>query len=271
MTMWLFLESVKMKCNLIHKAPIWATRLLSIMGLLLSVINPLQAANSVESNETLPAVGRMPTATNVKFDKVDIALGESLNITYSYQDEDGDIDGGSDVTWFYNDTKISGASGLGFTPVLNINTPINTPCSRNFAINAEITPKSLNGAPLVGLPVTTNSVKVTVPEIPGFTFPVQKNHTDAIAYCNSLGARLPTRAELITLFNTYTTGGINLQLAEKYGWPLSNSSSTFCGSYGFYWTSDAISGTAYYTVDLHNPNASSGTHEVYTNDVTCIY
>ncbi|MFQ2114673.1 hypothetical protein ACK337_20310, partial [Aeromonas veronii] len=101
-----------------------------------------------------------------------------------------------------------------------------------------------NGTPFTASAQLTVYFRSSVP-LGSFTAPDTKlrNWQAADAYCKGLtpAARLPTRAELVTLFleNTSATSvgvGANFEMCTVHGWPAG----TMCGgSTGWYWTSEA--------------------------------
>lgn len=224
-----------------------------------------------EATPTPDVVGFKPVADNVAIDNPAPTLGDTLNVTYDYSDEDGDAEAAPDIKWLYNGVPVAGQVNAAYTPVPNINTGIGNACG-DFQVAAEVTPVSQTGDPLVGdakqsAPVT---VALNLPVIPGFTFPetAGRNWSDANAFCLAKGMRLPTRAELQAVFNTYTSGGTNSQMAEKYGWPLTGGQ---CGgSLNNYWTSEPGASGRHWLVGMHNGNAVNGGDDAFSYQVACV-
>lgn len=221
-------------------------------------------ANNSQLTEKI--VGHMPVAANVKIDKSEIILGESVNVNYSYDDDDDDGEAVPIVKWFYNGSVITGENSLSYTPTLNIKTGQWQQCS-NFTVTAEITPRSISGDPLIGLPKESTSVNVILPTVNGFSFPVYKNHIEAESYCSSIGARLPSKDELINLFNTHAIGGDGIIFSEKYGWPTASDN---CGGAGSYWTNERDTGDRFYFIQLGSGEPGI-TSQVFPLATTCIY
>ncbi|KEK26533.1 hypothetical protein [Shewanella xiamenensis] len=275
-----------MKCNLIHKAPIWATRLLSTMGLLLTIITPLHAANSVASNETLPAVGRMPIlsspnlpvgpiatgATSSVSDKAivgvpltlaDMGIDFGAHVLANFSDADGDNEGGSVYEWMIDGVVVS--SAVTFVPDVDHGGQL---------LSVRVIPKTYTGDPNIGSVVTSNKIVVRSSIIDRFSKP-DLGHRDwntASTYCSSIlgnGYRLPTRVELQQLYKETTEAisiGSNTQLCQYYGWPLYNQCG---GSDTFYWTNEKIDNDSHWGVGMQNGLAYSGQNS-YATHITCI-
>ncbi|MGL6608198.1 hypothetical protein [Aeromonas hydrophila] len=213
-----------------------------------------------EAALTPDVVGFKPVADNVAIDNQTPTLGDTLSVTYDYDDEDGDAEAAPDIKWLYNGRYVTGETGSSYTPVLEVREHVEGRSCRDFDVKVEITPKSLTGDPLVGDAKQSNPVTVSLdfPIIPGFTFPevTMRNWNDAEAYCQAQGMALPTTAQLLSVFNTYTSGGHQLEMSQKYGWPLSFACGGGQGS-SYYWTSDAYTGSVgndrydrYHVVDM---------------------
>ncbi|UXB09957.1 hypothetical protein GP476_00115 (plasmid) [Aeromonas dhakensis] len=221
-------------------------------------------------NPTPKVVGFKPEVSNVAIDKQSPTLGDELTLTYDYKDKDGDADASS-IKWLYNGAD-AGATGAKYTPALNINTGTGNACG-DFQVAAQITPTSQTGDPLRGDVKQSAPVTVTLPTIPGFTFPdlVIRGWSDADAFCKSQGMTLPTVAQLQAVFSTYTSGGTNYTMAQKYGWPLPGGR---CGGANniyanYYWASDAYGSASHYVVQM---TSGSTTVSGNTNDgrVSCV-
>ncbi|MFH7527856.1 hypothetical protein AB2J22_21325 [Aeromonas sp. A5] len=202
------------------------------------------------SSLTPAVIGHKPTVDNILLDKTAPVHGDTLNVTYDYQDIDGDADA-STIKWLYNGTAVAGQATKKYTPVLNIMTGAGKACG-DYQVAAEVTAQSQTGDPKLGVTKTSAPVTVALPTIPDFTFPDTAvfNWGNASKFCEAKGMQLPTRAQLQTVFNTYTSGGTNYEMAEKYGWPLVGGR---CGGrYSYYWTSDPHSPGTHYLVSMSN-------------------
>lgn len=234
-----------------------------LAGLAMCFIGPVMALEPV--NPTPPLVGHMPTVDNVNISPATPTLGQELSVSYIYNDVDGDADA-STFKWLYNGTAVAGQTAKQYTPVLNINTGVGNACG-DFQVAAEVTAQSQTGDPKLGTAKASAPVSVQLPTIPGFTFPdvTPLNWGDARQFCEAKGMQLPTIDQLQTVFNTYTSGGTNNKLAEKYGWPLY---SRCGGSVGEYWTREGASGQRY-IVTMYNGLAGSYDDTNYYQ-VTCV-
>lgn len=217
----------------------------------LLVFNNAGQAYANNSQLTEKIVGHKPVITNVKIDKPTPQLGETLTLVYDYSDADGDLEKNSEIKWYYNTNLLNGEVTATYLPKLNINTGFDIPCT-DFSIEAVVTPKSDTGEPKVGEPKKTAPVvvKLNLDVIPGFIFPDTKalNWDDANNMCIAKGARLPTRQELKDVFDNNTSGSTNIEMSEKFGWPLFGG---LCGGYQYsYWTSDLHSQGRHYDVDM---------------------
>ncbi|KAJ8739034.1 hypothetical protein H9Y13_13040 [Aeromonas veronii] len=219
------------------------------------------------SSLTPAVIGHKPTVDNILLDKTAPVLGDTLNVTYDYQDIDGDADA-STIKWLYNGIEVAGQTAKQYTPVLNINTGVGNACG-DFQVAAEVTAQSHTGDPKLGTAKTSAPVSVALATIPDFTFPdtTTRNWDDAKKFCEAKGMQLPTRAQLQTVFNTYTSGGANYEMAEIYGWPLNGGR---CGgSYFIYWTSEAHSSGYHWVVRMDIGTAYGGL-DTFDRQVTCV-
>lgn len=178
-------------------------------------------ANNSQLTEKI--VGHKPVISNVKIDKPTPQLGETLTLVYDYSDADQDVEAAPSVTWYYNDSPVTGQMGKAYTPIYNYNTGTGNACT-DFNIRAEVIPKSVTGDPKIGdiKPVAPVTVAINLQAIPGFIMPDTTTRTwsDANAFCIAKGAHLPTVEQLKKVFKDYTTGSMNQQMSTKYGWPL---------------------------------------------------
>ncbi|HDO1315554.1 hypothetical protein [Aeromonas veronii] len=258
---------VKKTAHNIQRLPCCPTLRYGAIGLIISAL----PAHATESNPTPTLVGHKPVAENVEIDNKTPVLGDTLTVTYVYKDKDDDQESASTIKWRYNGAEVAGENGVSYTPKLNTVTGLGNPCS-DFWITAEVTPVSLSGVPNVGNLVESSPVNVelNLPEIPGFTFPetTRRTHAEAIAYCTLKGGRLPTGSELQEVFNKYTSGGVNLDVSQKYGWPQAG----FCGgaTHG-YWTSDVNVDGDPYRVNLNDGGFYDKDDPNIISHVTCTF
>ncbi|MGR1225468.1 hypothetical protein ACUVMQ_21245 [Aeromonas veronii] len=195
-----------------------------------------------ETTLTPDVVGFKPVANNVVIDNPSPTLGDTLNVTYDYVDEDGDAEATPGIKWLYNGEVVAREVGASYTPALNTNTGTGNSCG-DFQVTAEITPTSQTGDPLTGDIKQSPPVTLSLPTIPGFTFPetTVRNWSDANIFCQAQGMALPTSAQLQAVFNNYTSGTNHYQLLQNYGWPMYGGR---CGgSSTSYWTSEVASGS----------------------------
>ncbi|QTL94388.1 hypothetical protein AjGTCBM29_02251 [Aeromonas jandaei] len=232
------------------------------IGLILST-GPVMA---MQSADTPDVVGHKPTIGSAAIDKAAANLGDTLNVTYSnYDDIDGDAEGAVLVEWLRDGIADPGQTSSSYTPTLELST--GRACT-DFSVTANVTPTSRTGDPRTGDAVPTGATQITVPTIPGYLKPdvVQREFADAEAFCRSQGMVLPTLAEALSLFNTYTHGGTNTDLATKYGWPLAG----LCGGkVNLLWTRD-LRGVGRAGVATHDGSVwtlNESGHSVHT---TCV-
>ncbi|PNY78677.1 hypothetical protein, partial [Pseudomonas fluorescens] len=67
------------------------------------------------SDATQPANGHAPVASNLAFDKVQLAIGDTVTLSYDFQDVDGDLEQGTTVRWLRNGEAIQGATSFSYT------------------------------------------------------------------------------------------------------------------------------------------------------------
>ena len=115
------------------------------------------------------------------------------------------------------------------------------------------------------------TVTFTEPLIPNFVKPdnMERNWSDADAYCRGFGQRLPTRIELKDMFVDFTSsegdGSANYEMCTIYGWPLIG-----CGNgYHYYWTSDEVGPDIHHNFDLVTGSTNYNSDSNLYN-VTCV-
>ncbi|MFJ7311463.1 hypothetical protein ACIQVE_01580 [Pseudomonas sp. NPDC098747] len=192
-------------------------------------------ANAAPSSSPLsaPIIGRVPTATapvitNVTVPGKNPAQGDVLKGTYTYADPDNDlVDPTRSVfSWSAAGAAISGATVETFTP---------TAAQNKKFLSFAVTPASLPPADpsKATTPVTSpNSAAPVLPPRSQLTnefikSPSSQSWGDAYKYCAIQNERLPSVAELQTLFTTYTranAAGESSQndIGNTYGWSGGN-------------------------------------------------
>lgn len=230
-----------------------------------------QVVIAIESNDTPPLVGYKPTVDNVVIDDQSPKVGDTLTVNYDYNDVDGDADA-STFKWLYNGTAVAGETTKQYTPVFNIMTGVGNTCD-DFQVVAEVTAQSQTGDPRVGTakvsaPVT---VQLDLPYTPNsnFTFPEvnARNWGSADSYCRTRSLRLPTRAQLRSLYNTYTIGSTNYQMAQRFRWPMSGGR---CGGVtDNYWTSEYSGDGSHFVINMAH-GWESGLGDYIMHQVTCV-
>lgn len=241
--------------------------------LLLAAMMSSGFASAVPSVSTPAVVGHKPVVDNVVIDNSTPKVGDVLKVTYDYSDVDGDAKGATRFSWLYNGSPVAGQTSGTYTipePNINTNTGLGNACSLrgNIDIEVEVTPVSLRGSPLTGDTKRSAAVSV-ISTIPNFTFPDTTTRTwaDANAFCQAQGLVLPTRAQLQSVFNTYTSGSTNSHMATRYGWPLNGRCG---GSTEHYWTSE-VSGTGvYWRVYMITGQSFNNTGNGSRYHVTCV-
>jgi hypothetical protein len=191
--------------------------------------SPLLAAPS-SSPLSAPIIGRVPTATNpviinLTAPGMNPAQGDQLKATYVYTDPDHDlVDPAKSVySWSANGAAISAATTDTFTPTVAQN--------KKF-LSFAVTPASMPPADPSKATVPANSPNSSAPVLPSRTqlanefikAPNNMRWGDAYMYCANQGERLPTSAELQTLFTTYTRANAvgedsQRDIVNTYGWP----------------------------------------------------
>ncbi len=233
--------------------------------ILLVIFTISQPLLSKESTATPEVVGHKPVAKNVRIDKADAKLGDTLTVLYDFYDIDDDLEAISKIQWFYNGTPQS-LSSWKYTPKLHTTGTYNE-CN-DFQVTVSVMPVSDSGDPSVGEPTLSYPVIVKLPIISGYLRPIGwtgQKHAEQL--CANKGMRLPKRSELEALFSHYTTMVPSMEFAEKYGWPLG----ALCGANGRtqYWTSEGDGIGNYYSVNLTTGSVQKE-QESASNLFTCI-
>lgn len=230
------------------------------------MLGGLAAAHAAQSSLSTPVVGHMPIASAVTLTPAAPKVGETVSVSWAYDDADGDVQSASTVQWLLNGVVVAGQVGTSYTLPSD---------AGNKTLQARVTPVSAAPAsPAVG--VAASSATVTIADLMArFTRPgtfLSWNNADA--YCRQLtpAARLPTRAELQELFIDATSataiGQINTDMCDVYGWPLPDS----CGGNGnHYWTSESDSRVGYHhIVDMRDGTSNQTGSDVSKRPFTCI-
>lgn len=191
-----------------------------------------------ESPTTPPVVGHMPIVKNINIIG-DLIVGKQLTIQYDYYDQDGDPEGDTQVSWSNN--KKGKSIFLEFKDA-------------GLKLQSQITPYSKPIAdPVGGLNFLSNETMVIpLPSfVPGFELPRANGsiETSSSSYsfsrsmCHAMGMRLPTLAEMESLYNTLKTVGkrfgydrVDYFIGDKFGWPTNGIKG---GDDDFYWVSDS--------------------------------
>ncbi|HDO1318486.1 Ig-like domain-containing protein [Aeromonas veronii] len=100
--------------------------------------------------------------------------------------------------------------------------------------------------------------------------PATMNWLDADNYCNNIGRRLPTVAELRALFvEVSSSPGVNYALCHVHGWPMDGKCG---GTYDDYWTSEEYvpHGTSAHAVVYMHTGAVGGFGDTQPSQVVCI-
>lgn len=239
-------------------------------------ITPASYSNVVGTPVTAVATaivtGSAPVATNVTVSGT-YAAGQTLTASYHYSDADGELEGASTFKWFL------GCNGDGYcteAPGATSQTYTIKPGDMGGHISFGVTPKSSSGTPTNGNEARSTPVMAGKVEIRRFTTPeagVYRDKWAAESYCQGLGngARLPTVAELLSLFRTVTSGGTNTEMCSIYGWPLYKhcGGHTSGNAYDSYRASDTSSSGSNYMVVMTN-GFNQPTGNTNTMQVSCI-
>ncbi|UVM05731.1 DUF1566 domain-containing protein [Pseudomonas laurylsulfatiphila] len=224
-------------------------------GLLLAVLAAgAQAADVSQATDTVK--GRAPVANGVIISNQSRpgflgVVGDVLQVDYSYTDADGDVESGSAFQWQGSGGAINGATA---------STYVIEASDVKQALVVQVTPATdpATTDPAIGMAVSSTGMMALGPIDP-FITPVRASITSwggANSYCEGLGARLPTVAELQQLFvsatrspTVYPNSGYigNTDMCAAHGWPLSGQCG---GAYTFYWSSEPSSAGRYNVVNL---------------------
>ncbi|TKG06067.1 DUF1566 domain-containing protein, partial [Vibrio sp. F13] len=88
------------------------------------------------------------------------------------------------------------------------------------------------------------------------------NYCNTINYDSIMGWRLPTKDELVALYDSTQGGGQNNPrgMWSKYGWPTSHS----------FWSSTLRSSSNHYSVSLHFGNVNLSSYDDSAYHVSCV-
>ncbi|MGL6006449.1 hypothetical protein [Aeromonas sobria] len=229
---------------MIRLSPLAASLLLMLAG----------PAVATESAQTSHLVGNKPVAANIKLSPAAPRAGELVTTTWSYTDEDGDKESGSTVEWLIDGKAVAGQSGSQYTLPRD---------SVRKSLQVKVTPKSAAPAnPAVGDTVSSTAVSINKPifignVIAGTPNGWEKSWKEARQFCVNRGARLPTVAELQSIFldNTSATSignwTKNFEMCDNFGWRLTSRCGGTANTSDSYWTSE-LAGTDEYWGDIYH-------------------
>lgn len=195
-----------------------------------------------------------PTATNVTVNGA-LQVGQELGARFTYSDADGDIQSSEVVRWYRSDDATGSNKALVSGQDLGGSYRL-VAADEGKYLSFEVVLGALTGlspvsaeSPLVG-PIAPRLID-------SFATPdsVQRNWSDANIYCSNLGFRLPTKDELVALYNQNTFNTIN----TVHGWPGTSA----------YWSDTLHSPGYYYTVDL-SFGAVHESNRNFLRYVTCV-
>ncbi|MFM5429236.1 hypothetical protein ACET8G_20635, partial [Aeromonas veronii] len=170
------------------------------LALMLCGLSPAEAS---QSDDTPAVVGHKPVASGVTLSPAAPKAKESVTASWTYVDDDNDIESGSSIEWLLDDV-VTGQGGSFTLPE----------DSTSKRLLVRVTPRSAAPAdPVQGESV--NSAEVFIACAPeetlsngGLTFTCPQsqalNWSNANNYCQSQGARLPTVSELQSLYANKT-------------------------------------------------------------------
>ncbi|MFM4941599.1 hypothetical protein ACET9K_08305 [Aeromonas enteropelogenes] len=233
----------------------------------------VSAAHAIMSESTPKVVGHKPVASGVTLSPTAPKARESVTASWTYADDDNDIESGSGIEWLLDDVVI----GQGESFILPRD-------SAGKSLQVRVTPRSASPAdPVEGESVNSPGVVIEVNNLlactPGetlsnegltFTCPpsTTMNWSSADSYCKGQGARLPTLDELRSLHRSKTLGRSKYSMCTEYGWPMHGG---LCGgSRNTYFTSGIFSNTGQYIILYMQTGISSGSDDIGLHQVTCV-
>lgn len=212
----------------------WITLTPLAASLLLALAGPAMAT---ESAQTPQLVGNKPVATDVRISQEAPKAGEAVTAIWKYQDDDGDKEDGTSVEWLLDGKMVAGQSGSQYALPAD---------SGGKSLQVRVIPKSAAPAfPAAGDPVSSASVTIgTAWSGPDTSLPAARagmSWKDANAYCKSINAELPSRAQLIDIWTSNTKGRpTNNEMCTTHNWPLIFDNKHQCGAgntnANSYWT-----------------------------------
>lgn len=252
------------------KKEVWLLNLNATVLYLMMMIasSPAYGAPIASSASSLtdPIQGRAPTAS-VALDPPSPTAGNTVSVSWVYNDADGDAQGSSTVELLLGDEAVPLTDGKFKLPVETATT------AAGKTLEARGTPRSVDTAyPAQGL-LVTRSVTVKGKLVPLFTRPglTLLSWAQASAFCTDMKKRLPSVDELQALYLDGTSAtsirsNIN-DMCEIHGWPLDN---RICGDKtgSAYWSNVSV---GYHTVvSLRTGGTGTSTSPLDSHYVTCI-
>lgn len=261
------LESVKMKFNIIYQIPLWSI-FLPIMA-----FSSAQAANSVASNETQPAVGRMPITDPSKLVFSPVVPKDNETVTldmaiYSQTDADSDAPAAPLIEWLIDGSTVGTGASYTFSDTR----------LGGQQLSVKVTPRTLTGEPADGLTVTSSNITVASSLISNFSTPdlQARNWGNADNFCKNMVPigqwSLPTRSQLQSLYYSATsrvtgTSTTIYEMCDNYSWPMFGHCN---GSSSGYWTSElGANSIQHYSVYLTTGGYTSDPSSLLLQ-VTCV-
>lgn len=228
-------------------------------------------ATAAVSQDTDTVKGRAPivsgvTVSNQTKPGIPPRVGSILRVDYSFSDPDDDDESGTAIQWLRNGSAIGGATSAIYTA---------TTADGGARLSARITPHTATSStdPSSGTPLISAALEIVVGALPVGRFlappTAPMNYTNAKAYCQSRGARLPTETELVQLYHDSTSapeaGYSNPEMCTVYGWPNGG----VCGGQkNTYWIAGE---TSFYRHYIYMDNGGKGTGvSGDSHQVTCL-
>lgn len=225
------------------------------------------------SEPTGSVKGRAPVAQAVALNNesyptaVGAWVGHTLSVGYGFSDADGDVESGAAFQWLRNGAAISGATASAYTT---------QSADAKTRLDVRVTPQTDPAItdPASGVAVTVGVFIAASGIIDRFLKPdrVERNWSAANSYCQSQGARLPTKAELETVYLDGTTatalGTSRYDMCSLYGWPLS----LWCGAVNndYYWSGTSAGVGQHVAIRMTDGLGSSHyTSDAYPAYVAC--